>query len=104
MILLLYMISVNKKHHPPSIEDEVWRLEGIGKDGAYHKNLSSHGIKNVGAFVLKYQEIGPTALKKVAQENQNQTLFLSLSISVIQNQQNNILCSCLVSKFQRKHG
>ncbi|XP_022968733.1 calmodulin-binding protein 60 G-like isoform X1 [Cucurbita maxima] len=57
--------EVNKKHHPPSVEDEVWRLEGIGKDGAYHKNLSSRGIKTVGAFVLKYQEIGPIALKKL---------------------------------------
>ncbi|KAG7024005.1 Calmodulin-binding protein 60 G, partial [Cucurbita argyrosperma subsp. argyrosperma] len=65
MILLLYMISVNKKHHPPSREDEVWRLEGIGKDGAYHKNLSLHGINTVGDFVLKYDEIGWAALKKL---------------------------------------
>ncbi|XP_022961392.1 calmodulin-binding protein 60 G-like [Cucurbita moschata] len=57
--------EVNKKHHPPSREDEVWRLEGIGKDGAYHKNLSSHGIKNVGDFLLKYHEIGSALLKKL---------------------------------------
>ena len=76
MILLLYMVSVNKKHHPPSREDEVWRLEGIGKDGAYHKNLSLHDINTVGDFVLKYYEIGSTALKKVNQQNQNETPFL----------------------------
>ncbi|XP_022961435.1 calmodulin-binding protein 60 A-like [Cucurbita moschata] len=57
--------EVNKKHHPPSREDEVWRLEGIGKDGAYHKNLSLHGINTVGDFVLKYDEIGWAALKKL---------------------------------------
>ncbi|MBA0678444.1 hypothetical protein Goari_019790, partial [Gossypium aridum] len=28
-----------KKHHPPSLSDEVWRLEKIGKDGAFHKRL-----------------------------------------------------------------
>ena len=70
------MVSVNKKHHPPSREDEVWRLEGIGKDGAYHKNLSSHGIKNVGDFLLKYHEIGSALLKKVAQQNQNWSYLL----------------------------
>ncbi|XP_022968739.1 calmodulin-binding protein 60 B-like [Cucurbita maxima] len=57
--------EVNKKHHPPSIEDEVWRLEGIGKDGAYHKNLSLHDINTVGDFVLKYDEIGPATLQKL---------------------------------------
>ncbi|CAA2981416.1 calmodulin-binding 60 A [Olea europaea subsp. europaea] len=28
-----------KKHHPPFLSDEVWRLEKIGKDGAFHKRL-----------------------------------------------------------------
>ncbi|CAN6451553.1 unnamed protein product [Victoria cruziana] len=36
-----------KKHHPPSLNDEVWRLEKIGKDGAFHKRLASEGINNV---------------------------------------------------------
>ncbi|KAE8653348.1 hypothetical protein Csa_007596, partial [Cucumis sativus] len=36
-----------KKHHPPSRKDEVWRLEGIAKNGAYHQRLSSNGIENV---------------------------------------------------------
>ncbi|POO01158.1 Calmodulin-binding protein [Trema orientale] len=29
-----------KKHHPPSPSDEVWRLEEIERDGAFHKRLS----------------------------------------------------------------
>ncbi|KAG6590472.1 Calmodulin-binding protein 60 G, partial [Cucurbita argyrosperma subsp. sororia] len=57
--------EVNKKHHPPSREDELWRLEGIRKDGIYHKNLSSYGIKNVDDFLLEYQKIGPERLRKV---------------------------------------
>ncbi|XP_022961391.1 calmodulin-binding protein 60 G-like isoform X3 [Cucurbita moschata] len=57
--------EVNKKHHPPSREDEVWRLEGIGKDGAYHKNLSLHGINTVDDFLRTYYTIGSDPLKKL---------------------------------------
>jgi hypothetical protein len=27
---------VYKKHYPPALKDEVWRLEKIGKDGSFH--------------------------------------------------------------------
>ncbi|GLU21422.1 hypothetical protein SLE2022_375640 [Rubroshorea leprosula] len=40
-----------KKHHPPSLFDEVWRLEKIGKDGAFHKRLSRENIKTVKDFL-----------------------------------------------------
>ncbi|XVF54173.1 hypothetical protein PTKIN_Ptkin05aG0159300 [Pterospermum kingtungense] len=40
-----------KKHHPPSLSDEVWRLEKIGKDGAFHKRLSRENIKTVKDFL-----------------------------------------------------
>ncbi|CAN8239699.1 unnamed protein product [Cochlearia groenlandica] len=40
-----------KKHHPPMLEDEVWRLEKIGKDGAFHKKLSSQNINTVQDFL-----------------------------------------------------
>lgn len=40
-----------KKHHPPSLLDEVWRLEKIGKDGAFHKRLSRESIKTVKDFL-----------------------------------------------------
>ncbi|KAF7819893.1 protein SAR DEFICIENT 1-like [Senna tora] len=46
-----------KKHHPPMLEDEVWRLEKIGKDGAFHKKLSSHGVHTVQDF-LKLSILG----------------------------------------------
>ncbi|KAG0479894.1 hypothetical protein HPP92_010752 [Vanilla planifolia] len=40
-----------KKHYPPSLKDEVWRLEKIGKDGAFHKKLNKAGIYVVEDFL-----------------------------------------------------
>lgn len=42
-----------RKHHPPSPDDEVWRLEKIGKDGAFHKRLAENGINTVQDFLKK---------------------------------------------------
>ncbi|XP_011659742.1 calmodulin-binding protein 60 G isoform X2 [Cucumis sativus] len=56
--------EVNQKHHPPRMDDEVWRLEGIAKYGIYHKNLSSQGIKTVGDFLKAYhQNNNPNTLR-----------------------------------------
>ncbi|KAG4113321.1 hypothetical protein ERO13_D13G216100v2 [Gossypium hirsutum] len=40
-----------KKHYPPALNDEVWRLEKIGKDGSFHKRLSAEGIFTVEDFL-----------------------------------------------------
>ncbi|KAE9602408.1 putative CALMODULIN-BINDING PROTEIN60 [Lupinus albus] len=40
-----------KKHYPPALSDEVWRLEKIGKDGSFHKKLSNAGIFTVQEFL-----------------------------------------------------
>lgn len=40
-----------KKHYPPALNDEIWRLEKIGKDGAFHKKLNKAGIYNVEEFL-----------------------------------------------------
>ncbi|KAF5730343.1 hypothetical protein HS088_TW20G00716 [Tripterygium wilfordii] len=53
-----------KKHHPPSLEDKVWRLEKIGKEGAFHKKLASEGIKTVQDF-LKLSTVNPSKLRKI---------------------------------------
>lgn len=60
---------MNKKHHPPKREDEVWRLEGISKNGVCHNNLASKGIKTVDDFLKIYNEKGPLYLKKVQLQN-----------------------------------
>ncbi|XP_022737153.1 protein SAR DEFICIENT 1-like [Durio zibethinus] len=53
-----------KKHHPPMLGDEVWRLEKIGKDGAFHKKLSSEGVNTVQDF-LKLLVVDPAKLRRI---------------------------------------
>ncbi|XP_071723731.1 protein SAR DEFICIENT 1-like [Rutidosis leptorrhynchoides] len=53
-----------KKHHPPSLGDEVWRLEKIGKDGAFHKKLQSVGIETVQDF-LKLSTLDTSRLRTI---------------------------------------
>ncbi|OWM62910.1 hypothetical protein CDL15_Pgr020204 [Punica granatum] len=53
-----------KKHHPPHLLDEVWRLEKISRDGTFHKRLTSHGIQTVKDFLRLY-ETDPSALKNI---------------------------------------
>ncbi|KAJ6694470.1 hypothetical protein OIU85_005181 [Salix viminalis] len=56
--------SCIRKHHPPHLGDEVWRLERIAKDGAFNKRLASYGVKSVQDFLQLYM-IDPTMLRTV---------------------------------------
>ncbi|KAJ0030576.1 hypothetical protein Pint_14535 [Pistacia integerrima] len=40
-----------KKHYPPALHDEVWRLDRIAKDGALHKKLVKADILTVEDFL-----------------------------------------------------
>ncbi|BAT79611.1 hypothetical protein LR48_Vigan04g047000 [Vigna angularis] len=40
-----------KKHYPPALNDEVWRLDRIAKDGALHKKLIQAKIVTVEDFL-----------------------------------------------------
>ncbi|GAB4831294.1 Calmodulin-binding protein 60 B [Ancistrocladus abbreviatus] len=53
-----------KKHYPPALTDEVWRLEKIGKDGSFHKRLNKAGIKTVEDF-LRYFVRDPQRLRNI---------------------------------------
>ncbi|KAK2355702.1 hypothetical protein P8452_75713 [Trifolium repens] len=53
-----------KKHHPPSLSDEVWRLEKIGKDGAFHRRLSREKIRTVKDF-LTLLNLDPAKLRTI---------------------------------------
>lgn len=53
-----------KKHHPPSLLDEVWRLEKIGKDGAFHKRLNRENVHTVKDF-LTLLCIDPPRLRNI---------------------------------------
>lgn len=44
-------LTVYKKHYPPALNDDVWRLEKIGKDGSFHKRLNNAGIFTVEDFL-----------------------------------------------------
>jgi len=55
---------VYKKHHPPFLEDEVWRLEKIGKEGAFHKRLNRESICTVKDF-LTLLNLDASRLRKV---------------------------------------
>ncbi|XP_074269951.1 calmodulin-binding protein 60 C-like isoform X1 [Silene latifolia] len=53
-----------KKHYPPALSDEVWRLEKIGKDGAFHKRLTKAGIISVEDF-LRFVVRDPQRLRNI---------------------------------------
>ncbi|GER27187.1 calmodulin-binding protein [Striga asiatica] len=53
-----------KKHYPPVLTDEVWRLEKIGKDGSFHKRLNKSGIHTVEDF-LRYVVRDPQKLRNI---------------------------------------
>lgn len=54
-----------RKHHPPSLFDEVWRLEKIGKDGAFHKRLNWSSINTVKDF-LTHLHVNSSKLRQVS--------------------------------------
>ncbi|OMP10954.1 Calmodulin binding protein-like protein [Corchorus olitorius] len=53
-----------KKHYPPRLRDEVWRLERIAKDGAFHTRLASNNISTVKDF-LRLHVTDPSALRNI---------------------------------------
>lgn len=57
-------MEANQKHHPPLLTDEVWRLEGIRKNGALHTRLEKNGIHNVQQF-LQALTMGPERLRSL---------------------------------------
>lgn len=57
--------AVYKKHYPPALVDEVWRLDRIGKDGAFHKRLNQEGIRTV-EDLLRYVIMDPQKLRNVS--------------------------------------
>lgn len=57
--------AVYKKHYPPALHDEVWRLDKIGKDGAFHKRLNLAHIMTVEDF-LRLVVMDPQRLRNVS--------------------------------------
>jgi hypothetical protein len=63
-----FYVSVYKKHHPPALADDVWRLEKIGKDGVFHKKLADYGIHTVQDFLrnLVMDQYGLRGVRRLA--------------------------------------
>ncbi|KAF3341992.1 Protein SAR DEFICIENT 1 [Carex littledalei] len=53
-----------EKHYPPMLNDKVWRLEGIAKNGKYQQRLKEKTIKSVQDF-LKSLNANPSVLKEI---------------------------------------
>jgi hypothetical protein len=53
-----------RKHYPPALGDDVWRLQKIGKEGAFHRKLALHGVTNVQEF-LRMLAVKPDELRAV---------------------------------------
>ncbi|CAI7854562.1 unnamed protein product [Closterium sp. NIES-54] len=52
------------RHYPPKLNDEVWRLDKIGKDGAFHKRLNQSAIVTVEDF-LRLIVMDPQRLRSI---------------------------------------
>lgn len=61
-----------KKHHPPCLGDEIWRLEKIAKEGVFHKRLLSHRICTVKDFLQMYTT-NQSLLRKILGGSSNKT-------------------------------
>jgi hypothetical protein len=70
--------AVYKKHYPPALGDEVWRLDKIGKDGAFHKRLNQSGIQTVEDF-LRLVVMDPQRLRNVF----STTLLLAVLLIIV---------------------
>lgn len=53
-----------RKHYPPALGDDVWRLEKIGKEGAFHKKLTQNGVRTVQEF-LQMLTVKPDLLRMI---------------------------------------
>ncbi|XP_058226229.1 calmodulin-binding protein 60 A-like isoform X2 [Rhododendron vialii] len=63
-VLKDYRNTYTKKHFPPSLNDEVWRLQMISKDGPIHNRLVSENIKTVKDFLTRFF-VDPQSLQNI---------------------------------------
>ncbi|KAG6584349.1 Protein SAR DEFICIENT 1, partial [Cucurbita argyrosperma subsp. sororia] len=73
-----------KKHYPPMLHDEVWRLEKIGKEGVFHKKLSNYNIKTVQEF-LKLFTVDPQKLRRTCELGNKVYMFRAHNVLLILN-------------------
>jgi hypothetical protein len=64
---MLLKFAAHKKSVIPSADDELWRLNGIGKNGISQKLLEQNGIFSVKDFLRRYHK-DENALRNVRQK------------------------------------
>ncbi|CAD6269879.1 unnamed protein product [Miscanthus lutarioriparius] len=60
----------NEKRHPPRLDDDLYRLEEIARDGAYHRRLQEVQIYKVGGFLKALNEDSNKLRAILKMENQ----------------------------------
>ncbi|CAN6361257.1 unnamed protein product [Urochloa humidicola] len=60
----------NEKRHPPRLDDDLFRLEEIGKDGVHHKRLQDVKINKVEGFLKALNEDSDKLRKILKMEKQ----------------------------------
>lgn len=50
------IFAESKKRFPPLPTDDVWRLAKIGRNGAFHQQLTGNDITTVEDFSMKLQK------------------------------------------------
>lgn len=78
-----------KKHYPPALHDEVWRLDRIAKDGALHKKLIKAAVVTVEDFlrllVKDPQRLRSVSISCIYSQTPFNLVFLGILISTFQN-------------------
>ncbi|MCD7447701.1 hypothetical protein HAX54_032894 [Datura stramonium] len=64
----------NKKRYPPSATDDVWRLEHIYINGAFHNRLIVNGIKTVEDFLIEFQN-NPQRLRHILGKSMSESYW-----------------------------
>uniref|UniRef100_M1C9R4 Calmodulin binding protein n=2 Tax=Solanum tuberosum TaxID=4113 RepID=M1C9R4_SOLTU len=67
--------SKSKKRYPPSPTDDVWRLEHIYKNGAFHKRLTENGIKTVEDFLIELKN-NPQRLRHILGKSMSENYWI----------------------------
>lgn len=63
-----------RKHYPPGLGDDVWRLEKIGKEGAFHRKLAQNRVKTVQDF-LRMLTVKPDMLRAILGDGMTDRLW-----------------------------
>ncbi|KAG8046206.1 hypothetical protein GUJ93_ZPchr0008g14066 [Zizania palustris] len=65
---------VYRKPYPLVLGDDVWRLEKIGKEGAFHRKLATRHVRNVQEF-LRMLTVKPDELRLILGEGMTDRMW-----------------------------